>query len=86
MNLKTPILAIWPNLGEIGESQPEAWSEKVASPDVILVLEKDQERTKKLTEPNQALTLHIVKNRGGEKCKIAFDFFPAFSKLVEVKS
>lgn len=86
VNLKTPIFAIWPNLGEIVESQPQAWSEKVASPDVILVLETDQERTKKLTEPNQALTLHIVKNRGGEKGKIAFDFFPAFSKFVEVES
>jgi replicative DNA helicase len=27
--------------------------------------------------------LHIVKNRGGEKCKLAFDFFPAFSKFAE---
>jgi hypothetical protein len=27
--------------------------------------EIDLERTKKLIEPNQALTLHIVKNRGG---------------------
>jgi len=86
VNLKTPILAIWPNLGETGESQPQAWSEKVASPDVILVLETEQERTKKLTEPNQALTLHIVKNRGGDKGKLAFDFYPAFSKFVEVKS
>jgi replicative DNA helicase len=86
VNLKMPIFAIWPNLGEIVESQPQAWSEKVASPDVILVLEKDPERTKKLTEPNQALTLHIVKNRGSEKGKIAFDFFPAFSKFTEVDS
>jgi len=27
--------------------------------------------------------LHIVKNRGGEKGKLAFDFFAAFSKFVE---
>jgi len=32
----------------------------------------------------QALTLHIIKNRGGEKGKLAFDFVPAFSKFVEV--
>jgi replicative DNA helicase len=83
VSLRTPIFAIWPNLGTIAESQPQAWAEKVASPDVILVLEKDQERTKKLTEPNQAITLHIVKNRGGEKGTLAFDFFPAFSKFVE---
>ena len=86
VNLKTPIFAIWPNLGEIVESQPQAWSEKVASPDVILVLETDQEQTKKLTEPNQALTLHIVKNRGGDKGKLAFDFYPEVSKFVEVES
>jgi len=86
VNLKTPIFAIWPDLGEIGESQPQAWSEKVASPDVILVLETDQEQTKKLTEPNQALTLHIVKNRGGDKGKLAFDFYPAVSKFVEAES
>ena len=83
VNLKMPIFAIWPNLGEIVESQPPSWTEKVASPDVILVLEKNFERNKTLTEPNQALTLHIVKNRGGEKCKLAFDFFPAFSKFAE---
>jgi len=83
VNLKIPIFAIWPNLGDVGESQPQAWSERVASPGVVLVLEKDLERTKKLTEPNHALTLHIVKNRGGEKGKLAFDFFAAFSKFVE---
>ena len=83
VNLKIPIFAIWPTLGTSAESQPQAWAEKVASPDVILVLEKDQERTKKLTEPNEAITLHIVKNRGGEKGKLAFDFYPAFSKFVE---
>jgi replicative DNA helicase len=86
MNLKLPIFAIWPDLGEIDKSQPQAWAEKVASPDVIFVLEKDLERTKQLTEPNQALTLHIVKNRGGEKGTLAFDFYPAVSKFVEVES
>jgi replicative DNA helicase len=84
VNLIIPIFAIWPNLGTVAESQPQAWAEKVASPDVILVLEKDQERTKKLTEPNQAITLHIVKNRGGEKGNLAFDFYPPFSKFIEV--
>jgi hypothetical protein len=47
-------------------------------------LEIDLERTKKLTEPNQALALHIVKNRGGESGKLAVDFFPAFAKFAEV--
>jgi replicative DNA helicase len=85
-SLKTPVFAIWPDLGELGESQPQTWAERVASPDVIVVLEKDLERTKNLTELNQALTLHIVKNRGGEKGRLAFDFYPAFSKFVEVES
>ena len=65
------------------KSSPYAWADKTPSADVVLVLENDLERTKKLTEPNQAVSLHIVKNRGGEKGKLAFDFFPAFSKFVE---
>ena len=51
---------------------------------MILVMESDLERTKKLTEPNQAITLNIVKSRGGEKGKLAFEFIPAFSKFAEV--
>jgi len=46
-------------------------------------MEQDRERTKKLIEPNQAITLHIVKNRGGEKGILAFDFFPPFSRFAE---
>ena len=49
-------------------------------------MEIDLERTKKLTEPNQALALHIVKSRGGERGKLAFDFFPAFAKFAEVSA
>ena len=60
------------------------WSDRVPRADVILVVEIDLERAKKLTEPNQALTLHIIKNRGGEKSKLAFEFVPAFSKFTEV--
>ena len=78
-----PALAVWPHLTEETETSPQAWADKVPSADVILVLENDLEKTKKLTEPNQAATLHIVKNRGGEKGKLAFDFFPAFSRFVE---
>ena len=59
-------------------------SDRAPSADVILVMEIDLERTKKLTEPNQALALHVVKNRGGEKCKLAFEFVPAFSKFAEI--
>ncbi|MDP2605899.1 MAG: DnaB-like helicase C-terminal domain-containing protein, partial [Deltaproteobacteria bacterium] len=78
-----PILAVCPDLGEQPGTAPQAWAERVPDADVILVLEKDRERTKKLTEPNQAITLHIVKNRGGERGKLALDFYPALAKFVE---
>jgi replicative DNA helicase len=78
-----PVLAVWPALMEEANSSPSAWADKAPSADVILVMEKDLERTKKLTEPNQAINLQIVKNRGGERGKLAYDFFPAFSKFVE---
>ena len=84
MSLNVPLLAIWPNLDASGSTPAQAWSEKVASADVVLVMEKDSERCKKLTEPNQAIALHIVKNRGGEKGKLGYDFYPAFSKFSEV--
>jgi replicative DNA helicase len=50
-----------------------------------MVLQADSERTKKLTVPNQAVTLHIVKNRGGEKGKLAFDLLPAFARFAEAE-
>ena len=79
-----PIVAVWPDLLEETPSLPQAWLNKALSADVILVMERDTERTKKLTEPNQAITVHIVKNRGGETGKLAYDFFPAFSKFREL--
>ena len=85
MNLKLPLLAVWPNLGGKAESAPQSWPEKVASADVIMVMEKDLERTEQLTEPNQAITLLVVKNRGSEKGKLAFDFYPAFAKFTETE-
>ena len=84
VSLNVPVLAVWPSL-DAGGTAAEAWGEKVASPDVILVLEQDRERTRKLTEPNQAIILHIIKNRGGEKGRLAFDFFPAFSRFDEAQ-
>jgi replicative DNA helicase len=84
MTLRIPILAICPDLREDRITLPQMWSDRAPSADVILVMEIDLERTKKLIEPNQALTLHIIKNRGGEKGKLAFEFVPAFSKFTEV--
>lgn len=48
-----------------------------------LVMEVDSEQSKKLTEPNQGVTLDIVKNRGGKRGRLAFEFNPAFSRFVE---
>ena len=79
-----PILAVWPDLIEEPKTSPQAWADKVPTANVILVIETDLERSKKLTEPNQAINLHIVKNRGGEKGNLAFDFFPAFSRFDEL--
>jgi len=84
VSLQIPILAVCPDLRENRSSLPQMWSDRAPSADVILVMEIDLERTKKLIEPNQALTLHIIKNRGGEKGKLAFEFVPAFSKFTEV--
>ena len=83
VNLKLPLLAIWPDVSSTNQIQPHAWADKVASVDVIMVMEKNTERTMQLTEPNQAVTLHIVKNRGGESGKLTFEFQPAFSRFVE---
>jgi len=82
VRIGVPVLAVWPNL-ESGSMRAPAWSEKVANPDVVLVMESDSERSKKLTEPNQAITLHLVKNRGGEKGRLAYDFFPPCARFEE---
>ncbi len=84
VSLQIPILAVCPDLREDRSTLPQMWSDRAPSADVILVMDIDLERTKKLIEPNQALTLHIIKNRGGEKGKLAFEFVPAFSKFTEV--
>lgn len=84
VSLQIPILAVCPDLREDRSSVPQIWSDRAPSADVILVMEVDSERTKKLIEPNQALILHIIKNRGGERGKLPFEFVPAFSKFTEV--
>jgi hypothetical protein len=84
--IRAPLFAVWPDLGESGQTEPPVWSEKVASADVILVIEADRERTRKIIEPNQAITLYIVKNRGGENGKLAFDFAPPFCRFAEFET
>jgi len=87
MTLQVPMLATWPDLGrEESSNSPTAqeWGERVASADVVLVMENEIERTKTLTEPSRAITLHLVKNRRGEKATLPFDFHPSFSNFEEV--
>lgn len=81
IDLQLPVIATWPDLKK--EISPFEWVERVACAEVVLIMENDVERTKKLTEPNRAINLHVVKNRGGEKETLRFDFLPPFSKFVE---
>lgn len=85
LRLQIPIFGVWPELGGEPQLPPEAWSDRLPNVDVIMVLQADSERTKKLIVPNQAVTLHIVKNRGGEKGKLAFDLLPAFARFAEAE-
>jgi replicative DNA helicase len=85
LELKLPLCATWPDLSPNNAIAPHAWAQKVGGADVIMVMEKDVARTKQLIEPNEAITLHIVKNRGGERGKLGFDFYPAFAKFVETE-
>jgi replicative DNA helicase len=84
VHLESPILAVCPDLREDRSTLPQIWTELAPTADVILVMEIDPDRTKKLIQPNLALILHIVKNRGGERGQLAFDFYPAFAKFVEI--
>ncbi len=77
---KAPIFAV---AAASGEFSPNEWSEKIASGDVILELENDHARAGASTESVQAMTLHIIKNRGGERGKLALDFAPAFARFSE---
>ena len=81
------VLGIWPDLkaeASANLSAARAWAEVAPYADVIMVMADDPERTKKLTEPNRAINLHIVKNREGERATLQFDFSPAFSCFIEV--
>ena len=80
---KAPLVAIWPDL-DANASLVQRWCEKIPAADVLLVMQTDHERTKRLTEPNQAIALHIVKNRGSEKGKLSYDFFPGSSRFREI--
>jgi replicative DNA helicase len=77
------LLAVWPDFEE-SSSNAWAWGEKVPGANMVMVMANDPERSRKLTEPNRAINLYIVKNREGEKAMLQFDFQPAFSRFDEV--
>jgi replicative DNA helicase len=83
-DMNAALFAVWPDLRENVEVAPQAWAERALGADVVLVMEQDAERTKRLTEPARAVNIHIVKNRGGDRGKLSFDFQPAFSRFTEV--
>ncbi len=67
LRLDLPIVAAWP---ELDSGAPERWAERAVGADVVMVL-RDERSGDAFT---RRLTLHIVKNRGGAKAKLAFDF------------
>ena len=83
VSLSIPVLAVWPALREERAALPQIWCERIVSADVILVLQPEAEESKHVTDLNKATTLHIVKNRGGEKGKLIYDFLPPFAKFIE---
>jgi hypothetical protein len=65
--LDLPLVAIWP---ELESGAPERWAERAAGAAAVMVL-RDEGSGDAFT---RRLKLHIVKNRGGEKAQIDFDF------------
>lgn len=82
-NMNAALLAVWPDLGEHGRNPPQAWAERALGADVVMVLEEEPERPDKLSESARPMNLYVVKNRAGERGKIAFEFQPAFAKFTE---
>ena len=83
LKFKLPVLAVWPDL-ESGSAAPaQKWAEKTASPDVVLVMDRDVTHRAPVEELRQAIVLHVVKNRGGEKGRLAYDFAPASAEFTE---
>ncbi|HEX5604929.1 MAG TPA: hypothetical protein VFY96_00345, partial [Candidatus Binatia bacterium] len=80
-----PVLAVWPDLASGSGALAQSWSEKAASPDVVLVMDRDATRTNAMNELRQAIILHLVKNRGGEKGRLAYDFATAFAAFTETE-
>jgi replicative DNA helicase len=81
--LNVALLTIWPDFRERSMDVAELWADWTVAADVVMVLQEDAGRTKKLAEPTRAINIHIVKNRGGDRGILAFNFEPAFSRFRE---
>jgi replicative DNA helicase len=79
---KAPVLAVWPDLLHQDQT-PHVWGEKIHAAHSILVLRTDPARDKITNTPGSAVNLHVVKNRGGEKAMISFDFQPGVATFKE---
>jgi replicative DNA helicase len=86
VNSSVVLIAVWPDLHDEHHSSPQGWADKIPAADVVLVMERNVKRMEKLSPPNQAIKIHIVKNRGGERGSLDFDFAPAFSRFTELTS
>jgi replicative DNA helicase len=75
--LELPLLATWP---ESDRDPPQRWAERAPGAAAVMVL-RDNGSSDAFT---RRLELHIVKNRGGEKAKVAFDFTENLSKIIQV--
>jgi replicative DNA helicase len=82
--LNMSLLAVWPDLKTDGKDMPQMWADGAPGVDVVMVMEPNSDRTKKLTPPARGVNLHIVKNRGGDRGTLLFDFEPAFCRFTEV--
>jgi replicative DNA helicase len=84
--LGAPIIAVCSDVSSQCETLPAAWADRVPAADVILLMESDPKEMANTTAASRLIRLHVVKNRGGERGNLAFDFFPAFAKFVETRS
>lgn len=80
---KLPLLAVWPDFNDGRDSEAQLWGEKIHAARSVLVLRNDSARNETATEPWSPVNLYVVKNRGGEKGKIRFEFQPAMSAFKE---
>ena len=83
LKFNLPVLAVWPDLESGSAALAQRWAEKAASPNVVLVMDRDSTRNHSMDELRQAIVLHVVKNRGGEKGRLAYEFVPAFATFTE---